>query len=100
MNRFNEQEKRTILHILTLIMEADSVIHPKEIDYINSLMKDFGLSSAEFDHMEMLDFDLLKKEYQNMSEEKQKTAQAYFINMAKCDGYIHPNEIELINKLF
>ena len=49
MSQFSEHEKRTILHILTMIMEADSVIHPKEVEYIKSLMKEFGLSTAEFD---------------------------------------------------
>lgn len=99
MNRFSEQEKRTILHLLTMIMEADSVIHPKEIDYINSLMKDFGLSSAEFDHMDMLDFSTLKNEFYMMSDEKQDIAKEYFMNMAKADGYIHNDEWNIINSL-
>lgn len=100
MNRFSEQEKRTILHILTMIMEADSVIHPKEIDYINSLMKDFSLSYAEFDHMDMLDFSTLKNEFYMMSTEKQNVAKGYFIKLADCDGYVHPKEMQLINSLF
>lgn len=99
MNRFSEQEKRTILHLLTMIMEADSVIHPKEIDYINSLMKDFGLSSAEFDHMDMLDFSTLKNEFYMMSDEKQDIAKEYFMNMAKADGYFHNDEWNIINSL-
>jgi uncharacterized tellurite resistance protein B-like protein len=99
MNRFSGQEKRTILHLLTMIMEADSVIHPKEIDYINSLMKDFGLSSAEFDHMDMLDFSTLKNEFYMMSDEKQDIAKEYFMNMAKADGYIHNDEWNIINSL-
>ena len=99
MNRFSEQEKRTILHLLTMIMEADSVIHPKEIDYINSLMKNFGLSSAEFDHMDMLDFSTLKNEFYMMSTEKQNIAKEYFMDMAKADGYIHNDEWNIINSL-
>lgn len=99
MNRFSEQEKRTILHLLTMIMEADSVIHPKEIDYINSLMKDFGLSFAEFDHMDMLDFSTLKNEFYMMSTEKQSIAKEYFMGMAKADGYIHDDEWKILNSL-
>ena len=78
MNNFSEQEKRTILHLLTMIMEADSVIHPKEIEYIKTLMKDFGLSSAEFDHMDMLDFAVLKNEFGMMDDEKRNIAKDYF----------------------
>ncbi len=99
MSQFSENEKRTILHILTMIMEADSVIHPKEVEYIKSLMKEFGLSTAEFDHMEMLDFDVLKNEFKMMDLEKQDLAKEYFVEMAKVDGFIHPKETELINKV-
>ncbi len=99
MSNFSEQEKRTILHLLTMIMEADSVIHPKEVEYIKSVMKNFGLSSAEFDHMDMLDFAVLKKEYSMMNKEKQDFANDIFLNMAKIDGNIHCNERNIINSL-
>lgn len=96
---FSEQEKRTILQILTLIMEADAVIHHKEVDYINSLMKNFGLSSAEFDHMDMLDFDVLKSEFGMMNKENQELAKTYFKSLARIDGNIHINEKRIINEL-
>ena len=99
MNKFSEQEKRTILQILTLIMEVDEVIHPQEVVYINSLMKEFGLSSAEFDHMDMLDFDVLKREFRIMDKEKQELAKAYFKGLAKIDGNIHINEENIIKEL-
>ena len=99
MNKFSEQEKRTILQLLTMIMEADTVIHPKEVDYINSLVKEFGLTSAEFDHMDMLDFAVLKNEFGLMSEDKRNTAKDYFVNMAKVDGSVHINERTIINSL-
>lgn len=99
MNNFSEQEKRTILHLLTMVMEADSVIHPKEIEYIKSLMKDFGLSSAEFDHMDMLDFAVLKNEFGMMDDEKRNIAKDYFINLAKVDGNVHINERNMIKSL-
>lgn len=99
MNNFSEQEKRTILHLLTMIMEADSVIHPKEIEYIKTLMKDFGLSFAEFDHMDMLDFAVLKNEFGMMDDEKRNIAKDYFINLAKVDGNVHINERNMIKSL-
>ena len=99
MSNFSEQEKRTIFHLLTMIMEADSVIHPKEIEYIKTLMKDFGLSSAEFDHMDMLDFAVLKNEFGMMDMEKQKKAKEYFLKMANVDGCFHKNEIIILNNL-
>lgn len=99
MITFSEQEKRTILQLLTMIMEADSVIHPKEVDYINSIVKDFGLSSAEFDHMDMLDFDVLKNDFVKMPEDKKNTAKGFFVDLARADGNIHINEQFLLDEL-
>lgn len=95
---FSEQEKRTIIQILTMIMEADLVIHPNEIKFINSLMNEFGLSKAEFDHMDMLDPDILKKEYSLFNSEKKEIAKELFLKMAKIDGCVHPMEIKIINR--
>lgn len=99
MSNFSEQEKRTILQLLILIMEADSIIHPKEIDYINSIVNEFGLSSAEFDHMDMLDFAVLKNEFYVIGEEKKNIAKEYFVNLAKIDGCIHKKELDIIDSL-
>lgn len=99
MNKFSEQEKRTILQLLTMIMEADTVIHPKEVDYINSVVKDFGFSSAEFDHMDMLDFSVLKDEFGMMDENKRNIANGYFMNLANVDGNVHINERNMIKSL-
>ena len=99
MSKFNENEKRTILQILIMIMEADEIIHPKEVEYIKTIMKDFGLSSAEFDHMDMLDFSVLKKEFGMMENDKRIIAKEYFMNLAKIDGNVHKNEQFLLDKL-
>lgn len=99
MNIFSEQEKRTILQLLVMIMEADLVIHPNEVDYINSIREDFGLSSAEYDHMDMLDFDILKNDFAKMSVDKKNTAKRFFVDLAKADGNIHKNEQSLLDML-
>lgn len=99
MDKFNEKEKRTILQLLTMIMEADTVIDTREIDYINTLLNDFGLTFAEFDHMDMLDFEVLKDEFCNMTKDKRDSAKIYFEEMANVDGNVHVNEMNLINKL-
>ena len=38
---FSDNEKYAIVNMLTMIMEADTVIHPKEIEYMVSILKDF-----------------------------------------------------------
>lgn len=62
-------------------------------------LKDFSLSLAEFDHMDMLDFDVLKKEFSLMNDEKRNKAKEYFLNLAMIDGNFHTKEKAIINGL-
>ncbi len=96
---FTEEEKRTIVSILILIMEADNVIHSKEVEYINEVFDDFGLSSAEFDHMEMIDFNLLKQQFDNMTATKKRKAKEMFLKMAGVDGFVDYREQQIIDDL-
>ena len=92
-------EKRTIFHILILIMEADLVIKQEEIDFLDKVIARFGLSVAEFDHTELLDFDNLAKEFSTFSKDKKQDAKEIFLGMAACDGYVDAREKALIDKL-
>ena len=96
---FTEEEKRTIVSILILIMEADNVIHPKEVEYINCVFDDFGLSSAEFDHMEMIDFNLLKQQFDKLTISKKQIAKKMFLKMAGVDGFVDYREQKIIDEL-
>lgn len=96
---FTEEEKRTIVSILILIMEADNVIHPKEVEYINCVFDVFGLSSAEFDHMEMIDFNLLKLQFEEMTVSKKQIAKKMFLKMAGIDGFVDYREQKIIDEL-
>lgn len=96
---FTEEEKRIIISILILIMEADNVIHPKEVEFINEVFDDFGLSSAEYDHMEMIDFNLLKLQFDVFSAPKKQKAKEMFIKMAGVDGFIDYREQKIIDEL-
>ena len=43
MIEFNIDEKRIIIAILITIMEADGIIDPHEIDYLDSIILSFGM---------------------------------------------------------
>ncbi len=93
------EEKRTILGVLILITRADNVIHPKEMEFIDGVMKEFALGEIEFEHMEALDLQFLRKEVAAMTEEKQAYAVSLFAKLAKADGYVAESEQALL-KLF
>ena len=55
MQNYTLSEKYAIINILSAIMEADTIIHPKEIEYMNSIMESLHIVVSDLDHMEMRD---------------------------------------------
>ena len=97
--KLNMAEKRVIFYILSLIMKADGILNPAEIDFLDSVFNEFELDVSEFDHMDDLSFDELSKEFDLLSSETQSYAKKLFEEMAKCDGYLDPRELAIIQKL-
>lgn len=89
-------EKRIIFQILVLIMKADQITKDEEVRFLDRLFDDFGLSIDLFDHMENLDSDILKKEFSQLSDDVKVYARKLFIEMAECDGFLDPREINII----
>lgn len=100
MTNLTLHQKRVIYQILILIMEADMVIMPQEIEFLDKVFNDFGLGKEEFDHLEDMDIDLLCKELSGFDDEAKLYAKELFIGMANCDGYYDPRERAIINKLY
>lgn len=94
------KEKRTIFQILVLIMKADDVIKPEEMAFLDGIFNDFQLSIDEFDHMEEIEIDYLKKQFSLFPDETKDYAKQLFIEMSKCDGFVDPRESLLIENLF
>jgi hypothetical protein len=99
INKLNLAEKRVIFYILSLIMKADNIINPAEIEFLDNIFKEFELDVSEFDHMDDLSFDKLSKEYALFSSETQSYAKKLFQEMAECDGYVDPKELAIIQSL-
>lgn len=99
MQELTISEKRTIFQILILIMKADSILNPKETEYLNKIFHDFKLDISEFDHLEMIDFDYLSSEFSKFSAGKKAYAKKLFAEMSECDGYVHPLEKRIIYQL-
>ena len=90
-------EKYAIINILSFIMEADTIIHPKEIAFMNKVMGEMEINVVDLDHMEIKDLTLEKQVILQMSKEKQQEVKKLFIRMAEIDGYVDPREIDIIN---
>lgn len=99
MIEFNIDEKRIVVAILMAIMEADGIIDSHEIDYLDSVILSFGMSESELDAIDELDFNHIVSEFKKFDTPKKDKASLLFLEMAKCDGYADPRELEIISNL-
>ena len=96
---FTEIEKYAIINILSLIMEADVIIHPKEVEFIDVVMAKLNITVDKLDLIEHYDLNFSKSIIQSMNTPKVEYAKELFIKMASIDGYIDPRETDVINSL-
>lgn len=99
MTDFTLAEKYAIINILSAIMEADTVIHPKEVDYMNSIMKSLKIVISDLDHLEIKDFRLDRQIIRDMSSDKRAEAMKIFRKMSEVDGYVDSREMDVINSI-
>lgn len=99
MKSFTIIEKYAIIKVLSHIMKADGIIHPKEERYMDKIYHDFSITVKEIEDIANIDDIQTKHIISEMSEEKKIMAKDLFIGMAKADGVIHPKETEVINQM-
>lgn len=92
-------EKYAIIAILSDIMKADGIIHPKEEEYLNSIYKAFSVTINDLEDIADMDGIHAKQCIEGMSCENKEYVRSLFIEMAKRDGYIHPKEMRIIMSL-
>lgn len=99
MINLNISEKRVIFRILNLIMKADCVINPAEVEYLDKIFDSFQMELSEFDHMEDVELEELINSFSLFPAETKKYAKKLFMEMAECDGFVDPREIDVINTI-
>lgn len=97
---FTDNEKYTIIAILTLIMEADTIIHSKEIEFMDKMMERLNIRVNDLDHMEINDLNLVKTNILAMPLNKQQIVKDWVQTMAEIDGNIDSREADVINQIF
>lgn len=91
-------EKFAIVTILSQIMMADGIIHPKEEEYMDKVFAELGITISDMEDMANMDDIQAKTVINEMLDEKKQYAQSLFVLMAEVDGYIHPLEIEILEQ--
>jgi len=96
IQNFSYNEKYAVINMLTMIMEADTIIHPKEIEYMDSVLVDFAITTDDNEQMDNMDMQMCLAIIRNMSKEKLETAKKMFIKMTTVDGHIDSREKQLL----
>ena len=96
---FNRQEKYAIVSVLIKIMEADGIIDPHEVEFLDEVLVDLSISEPEMEIIQEYDLGQDIAIIKQLSYEKLNAAKELFINMAKCDGYADQRELQIINTL-
>ena len=81
-------------------MKADGIIHPKEEEYMDKTYSDFSITITDLEDISNIDDIQTKLIIGGMSDDNKTIAHALFVGMAEADGFIHPKEKEIINKIF
>jgi uncharacterized tellurite resistance protein B-like protein len=100
MKDISRNEKYAIVHVLSRIMSADGIIHPKEEEYMNLVYSDLGISIGDIECLSDINDAFAKKILNDMSESHKKWVVEMFLSMAKSDGIFHPNEKAIIENIF
>lgn len=96
---FTTQEKYAIISILIKIMEADGIIDPHEVKFLDSVLVDLQISEPEMEIIQEYSLGQDVVVIKHLSIEKLDVVKILFTNMAKCDGYADPRELQIINSL-
>lgn len=99
MNNFTKIEKYAIINILSYIMNADGIIHPKEEEFMNYMYNNLAITISELEDIANMDEIQATLVIRKMADEKKTQVMPIFEGITKADGFIHPKEIEIINKL-
>ena len=90
-------EKHAIIIILTQIMKADGIIHPKEEEYMDKMFDKLNITIQDLENLSDLDDIQVKSIFDSMTPEHKKYAFALFVGMAEVDGYFDPTEKAIID---
>jgi uncharacterized tellurite resistance protein B-like protein len=92
-------EKFAIVTILSQIMKADGIIHPKEEEYMDKVFVELDITISDMEDMTNMDEIQAKDVINAMQDEKKQFAHSLFVSMAEADGYIHPLETEILDQM-
>lgn len=97
--KLSRPQQYAIISILIKIMEADGVIDPNEVQFIDGVLEDFHISENEMENIDSYDVRQSISILEGLDDNTKSTIKQMFVDMAKCDGYADPRELEIIDTI-
>ena len=97
--KYSKTEQFAIVSILILIMEADGVIDPNEEKFLNRILSAFKITEPELEIISSYSFNQCREILSGMGADELLDVKSIFTEMAKCDGYTDPREVDIINRI-
>ncbi len=99
MMEYTSVEKMAIIFFLNKIMEADSIIDPRELEFLDGIYEKLGVTEIDLPRMEMMDLEYSRKVISELTPDKLAFAKDSFKGMAMSDEFYDPKEKVLIESL-
>lgn len=97
--QLTKSQQYGVISILIKIMEADGIIDPNEINFINEVLKVFHISEQEMELIDSFDIPKSVAELKVLGTNTKESIVRLFVRMAECDGYADPRELDIIYHL-
>lgn len=100
MQDYKTIEKYATIHVLEQIMQADTIVHPKELEYMDDVYEKLSITPDAFDHMELMDLQIAKSIIARMTDSQQDEVRHLLETMCAVDGFVDKRELMVIDSIF
>ena len=97
MEELNNYEKIAVAKVLTEILNADNIVHENEINYMQEIIRSFGLDNTYKYDVDNLEISKALSAIREMSPEQKKEVAKMMGKMIVIDNDINYNEVKMYN---
>ncbi len=97
MEELNNYEKIAVAKVLTEILNADNIVHENEINYMQEIIRSFGLDNTYKYDVDNLEISKALSAIREMSTEQKKEVAKMMGKMIVIDNDINYNEVKMYN---
>ena len=97
MEELNNYEKIAVAKFLTEILNADNIVHENEINYMQEIIRSFGLDNTYKYDVDNLEISKALSAIREMSTEQKKEVAKMMGKMIVIDNDINYNEVKMYN---